>query len=116
MESKNLVLFVLVGLAALFVISSFSGTKELTGQAVGSGKSDGCMDTDSTDIYTKGTVTVFLRGDENQYDDRCSGGGGLRVLENYCDGNKRAFTYEWCPNGMKCSDGECISDASSNYY
>ena len=116
MEGKNLVLFVVVALVALFIISSFSGRDELTGKSIGRGGTDSCTDSDGGINLDKGTVTVIFRGTERAYSDRCSGGGGLRVLENYCDGNRRAFTYEWCPNGMICSDGTCINDATTSYY
>jgi len=115
MENKNLFLFVVLAVAALFVIESFSDKDILSGRTVDRGVMT-CSDSDGLNIHTKGFVTTNIGGDLREYPDRCSGGGGVRVLENYCDGNSRAFTYEWCDNGEICNDGRCVRDTSSRYF
>lgn len=115
MEKKNLVLFLILAIAALFVIENFSGKDVITGRTADMGVKS-CSDSDSLDIFTKGTVATDVGGLIKEYNDRCSGGGGVRVLENYCDGDRRAFTYKWCPNEMVCNDGRCVGAGVSSYY
>lgn len=117
METKSIVLFVVLAIAALFVLDLVSSPESITGRAseTDRGKKS-CSDTDGFDVYSKGFVTTFIGGQEKQYPDRCSGGDGLRVLENYCEGDRRAFTYEWCNDGEFCSDGACKRSTTTNYY
>ena len=109
MQEKNLLLFVVIVLAALFLISSFSGTKVLTGQSVNTGSRgvESCTDSDGYDVFVSGSVMTTTGASVKEYTDRCSGGDGMRVLENYCEGNVRKFSYEWCRDGMRCSSGAC---------
>ena len=109
MQERNLLLFVVVALVALFLISSFSGIG-LTGKSINTGKRgvQSCTDSDGYNIYVVGSVTTTTGARVKEYTDRCSGGDGTRVLENFCTGNERKFSYEWCPSGMRCISCTCV--------
>ena len=118
MENRGILIFVLVAFGVVLLLNNVFDRSSLTGRYADQGQRglSTCTDTDDFDIYTSGVVTVNLDGELTDYNDRCSGGEGLRVMENYCDGNRRAFMFEWCANGEVCSDGRCVPDRTSNYY
>ena len=81
---------------------------KLTGKSITQTAVMSCYDDDGFNINRKGIVVTNMHGKKREYPDRCEGGQGNRILENYCDGDRRYFTYEWCLNNKKCVDGRCI--------
>ena len=115
MDSKNILLIVIIAIAGIFVVNMFSGREGLTGRI---NYASTCTDSDGYDLYKSGYVTVASGREQQatQYTDRSSGGGGQRVMENYCDGEERRVSYGWCRNGEVCSGGNCVSERTSNFY
>ncbi len=117
MENRNILIFLVVVVAVFILMENFTGRNITGGYANEGGRGiQTCRDSDGVNKNIKGTVITTSSGSVKQYDDRCSGGDGLRVMENYCDNNRRAFTYEWCDNGYVCSDGRCMKTEFTNFY
>ena len=107
---KNVAVFLVIGIA---IIIAFSTIDFLTGEVSSTNNADRgvhtCFDSDGgIDINEFGTATVQVGNQKKAYNDRCD--GTTRVFENYCKGNDRSFTEEWCDYGYVCDAGECIRD------
>ncbi len=82
-----------------------------------------CTDSDSNNIYTKGTVVGwdYYKTQILTVNDSCTttyGGAetssGNWVVEELCDSEQKAHAYYYlCPSGYSCSAGKCIQQTTA---
>ena len=118
MEDKNLLLIFIVLIVAIFIVNTFSGTKDLTGRYGSGGYTGaykgerGAMLCEEFGNYVKVTTGANVR----DYFNACTHGGDKAKIY-YCDGNRVAFREQWCPTGYKCvSGGVCKPDSTATKY
>ena len=68
-----------------------------------------CIDTDGTNIYSRGTVTLsYSGGGQSTYTDWCQGN---LLTEYYCQNNYKSEILQNCPTDYTCSNGACVQQS-----
>ena len=111
MERKDFILVLVVGLAAILVLS-YLNTDRTTGSPIYEGKRglQKC-------IEDQGGITVYEATRADYYGNYCVD-GGTAYIRFSCDGNEKYFSKVRCRTGDTCVNSRllCVPDETATIY